>query len=196
MNHRVIRCWWHDAQNKLIPLFTLMQKCLSEYRLQDLGVPNTTKARLNIQVKSQVFHLQGFQGISYLTHGAAAIKLFVGRRGTECMLFSHANCNHHSQLSSSSSNHCCPFALDCISEGGRKGGKVWHFSSSSWREMIRHSLTEQAGFLKQNLNPVYSLVGFFLLFSVFFIYSTPAHYLQVYHRGVLFYSIQIKDRGQ
>lgn len=39
MNHRVIRYWWHDAQNKHIPLFTLMQKCLSEYRLQNLGVP-------------------------------------------------------------------------------------------------------------------------------------------------------------
>lgn len=134
-----------------------MQKCLSEYRLQNPGVPNTTKAHWNIQVKPQVFHLQWVRGISYLTHGAAAIRLFVGRRGTECTRFSHANCNHHSQLPSSSSNHRCPFALDCIWDGGWKGGKVCHFSSSSWTEMIRDSLAEQAGF-KQNLNPVWSRI--------------------------------------
>lgn len=53
---------------------------LSEYRLQNLGAPDTTKAHLNTGVKSEFFHLQEVQGISHLTHGAAAIQGFVGRR--------------------------------------------------------------------------------------------------------------------
>jgi len=55
--------------------------------------------------------------------------------------------------------------------------------------MIRHSLTEQAGVPKQDLNPVYSLMGFL-------VYSTPAHHPQAYNMRVFFYTVHFEHKAE
>lgn len=115
----------------------LMPRGSADSRLQNLGVPNTTKAPLNVQ--SPAFPCRGSKGFPALLQGQLQLN-FVGRRGTECVIFWDAHWNHPltspHQLLSSLSLH-----IRLYLGGGMKDWKVW---LKRWLD----TLTKPGGFLQ------------------------------------------------